>query len=60
MELKIGMEEAENGKEAVDLLRSGKCYDLILMDKDMPVMDGHEVTVLTCDLTCLYICVYML
>ncbi|KAH7670906.1 Histidine kinase protein, partial [Dioscorea alata] len=44
MELKIGLEEAENGKVAVDLLRSGKCYDLILMDKDMPVMDGHEAT----------------
>ncbi|KAM0940660.1 putative histidine kinase response regulator and transcription factor RR-A-type family [Dioscorea sansibarensis] len=44
MELKVGLEEAENGKVAVDLLRSGQCYDLILMDKDMPVMDGHEAT----------------
>ena len=30
-----------NGKEAVDLARQGK-YDVILMDAEMPVMDGFE------------------
>ncbi|GAQ79945.1 Putative histidine kinase containing cheY-homologous receiver domain [Klebsormidium nitens] len=37
-------DEAENGKVAVDLLKQGRNYDLILMDKEMPVMDGHEAT----------------
>lgn len=31
-------DEAENGKVAVDLLKQGRNYDLILMDKEMPVM----------------------
>jgi len=34
---------AENGKIAVDLFKKGK-YDLILMDIQMPVMDGIEAT----------------
>lgn len=34
---------AYNGKDAVDLV-SGKLYDLILMDIQMPVMDGIEAT----------------
>ncbi|KAK7245266.1 hypothetical protein RIF29_40104 [Crotalaria pallida] len=34
----------ENGKEAIDIHRSGQSFDLILMDKDMPVMDGIEAT----------------
>ncbi|XP_062147851.1 two-component response regulator 24-like [Alnus glutinosa] len=33
-----------NGKEAVDVHSSGKSFDLILMDKDMPVMNGIEAT----------------
>ncbi|KAL4325433.1 hypothetical protein GQ457_11G015090 [Hibiscus cannabinus] len=43
---KFGLEIqiAENGEEAVDLLRLGASFDLILMDKDMPVMDGVEAT----------------
>ncbi|CAL0310416.1 unnamed protein product [Lupinus luteus] len=32
----------QNGKEAIDLHHSGKSFDLILMDKDMPVMNGVE------------------
>ncbi|KAF5731404.1 putative sensory transduction histidine kinase bacterial [Tripterygium wilfordii] len=33
-----------NGKEAVDALSSGQIFDLILMDMDMPVMNGIEAT----------------
>ncbi|HNI98718.1 MAG TPA: ATP-binding protein, partial [Leptospiraceae bacterium] len=35
-------EIAENGKIVVDLLKSGKTYDLILMDIEMPELDGLE------------------
>ncbi|KAI5315610.1 hypothetical protein PRUPE_8G209300 [Prunus persica] len=33
-----------NGKEAVDVHCSGKHFDLILMDMDMPIMNGIEAT----------------
>ncbi|GMY06151.1 two-component response regulator 24-like [Fagus crenata] len=33
-----------NGKEAIDVHCSGKNFDLILMDMDMPVMNGIEAT----------------
>ena len=42
--LNIICDEAENGQISVDLHKEGKQYDLILMDKEMPVMDGHEVS----------------
>ena len=42
--LNITCDEAENGQISVDLHKEGKQYDLILMDKEMPVMDGHEVS----------------
>lgn len=35
---------ASDGKEAVDLCRSLKEIDLVLMDVKMPVMDGYEAT----------------
>ena len=35
---------AENGQQAVDLVRSGESIDLVLMDIAMPVMDGLSAT----------------
>lgn len=41
----ITVECAENGKVAVDqFLVHGNAYDLILMDVQMPVMDGYQAT----------------
>ncbi|KAM0929660.1 hypothetical protein ACQ4PT_001674 [Festuca glaucescens] len=45
----VEVEEAENGAEAVRHVRErvtggGGAYDLILTDKQMPVMDGLEAT----------------
>jgi two-component system, sensor histidine kinase and response regulator len=37
------VEVASNGQEAVDAWRAG-CYDLILMDCQMPVLDGYQAT----------------
>ena len=35
-----------NGKEAVDLYRSGASFHLVLMDMEMPIMDGPKVSFL--------------
>lgn len=44
----LGIENqvARNGKEAIDIHCSGENFDLILMDMDMPVMNGIEVCLL--------------
>jgi len=38
------VEHALNGQEAVELVRGGTKFDLILMDCHMPVMDGWEAS----------------
>ncbi|MDX9697784.1 MAG: response regulator, partial [Bacteroidales bacterium] len=33
-----------NGQEAIDIVKSGKQIDLILMDINMPLLNGFETT----------------
>ncbi len=40
----LWVEEAENGQIAVDKVAAGGSFDLILMDMQMPVMDGFAAT----------------
>lgn len=41
--LHVKVTEAENGQQAIDILKK-KSFDLILMDIQMPIMDGFEAT----------------
>ncbi|MGX5200479.1 ATP-binding protein [Aliikangiella sp. IMCC44632] len=43
-ELGIKSQAAANGEKAIKLLSEGKVFDLILMDCEMPEMDGYETT----------------
>ena len=43
-ELFLPFDHASNGKEAVEKIAKGKSYDAILMNIEMPVMDGLEAT----------------
>ncbi len=43
-ELDLHVDIANNGKEAVEMIEAGKEYDLILMDLQMPIMDGFEAS----------------
>ena len=38
----ISLTIANHGQEAIDILRGGNSFDVILMDIQMPVMDGNE------------------
>lgn len=38
----ITIQIAENGKECLDILKKGGSFDIILMDIQMPIMDGTE------------------
>ncbi|TYI47822.1 hypothetical protein E1A91_D13G201000v1 [Gossypium mustelinum] len=40
----VKVQADENGKQAVDLFRSGTSFNLNIKDQDMPVMDGLEAT----------------
>ncbi|KAL9239706.1 hypothetical protein vseg_014003 [Gypsophila vaccaria] len=35
---------AENGLQALELLHAGNQYDLLIMDLEMPIMDGIQAT----------------
>ncbi|KAK0594566.1 hypothetical protein LWI29_026287 [Acer saccharum] len=35
---------AHNGKEAIDIFRSGANFDIVFMDMEMPIMNGIEAT----------------
>ena len=41
--LGLKVQEAKNGKEAVDLHINGASFDLILMDMEMPILNGLAV-----------------
>jgi len=40
----IDITNANNGKEALDILNSNQEFDIIFMDINMPVMDGYNAT----------------
>jgi CheY-like chemotaxis protein len=42
--LGVSCEIANNGQEAVDMLTSDDKYDLVLMDIQMPILDGIQAT----------------
>jgi CheY-like chemotaxis protein len=41
---KCKITEAVDGEKAVEILKSGKKFDLILMDLQMPILDGFDAT----------------
>jgi signal transduction histidine kinase len=38
----ISIQVAENGRECLDILEAGHTFDIILLDIQMPIMDGNE------------------
>lgn len=49
-EMKCDLTIAQNGQEALEFLKAGNEYSLILMDCLMPVLDGFEATRAICEL----------
>lgn len=47
--LGLTVDVANNGKKAIQMMRDGGAYDLILMDCHMPVIDGYKATCLLRD-----------
>lgn len=43
-EVPVEIRFAVNGRQAVDAVREGEDFDLILMDIDMPELDGYQAT----------------
>jgi CheY-like chemotaxis protein len=41
---KLQIETVDSGIKAIDIIKSGKVYDIVFMDHMMPEMDGIEVT----------------
>ena len=44
-QMRLSVDVAENGQIAVDYICQGRHYDLVLMDVQMPVLDGYEATI---------------
>jgi PAS domain S-box-containing protein len=44
MNQSFSVDEAENGQIALSKIQNGNKYKLIIMDKEMPVLDGFEAT----------------
>jgi len=42
----LSVDTAVNGQEAIDMIESGECYDLVFMDHMMPGMDGIETVLI--------------
>jgi CheY-like chemotaxis protein len=42
--MRLEVDEARDGSEAVDMYKENPAYDIILMDIQMPIMDGFEAT----------------
>ena len=40
----VSFDLAENGQQAVEMIESGRHYDMVFMDVQMPVMDGYQAT----------------
>ncbi|KAK1318056.1 hypothetical protein QJS10_CPB04g01207 [Acorus calamus] len=41
--LNVDSLEAENGQQAVDIFFGGASFDIVFMDREMPVMDGLKI-----------------
>jgi len=42
--LGVNISIANNGKEAIDILSQSSSYDIVIMDCQMPILDGYEAT----------------